>query len=108
MPTLLPEPVVPAMSRCGIARRSSTTGSPWMSLPRASVRSEREPWKRSDSTTSRTAMISPPPGFGTSMPTLALPGSRSTRIDSADNARARSSESPITWLTLIPAAGRNS
>ena len=42
------------------------------------------------------------------MPTLARPGSRSTRIDSADSASARSSESPMTWLTLMPAAGRNS
>ena len=70
-------PVVPAIRRCGIARRSSTTGSPWMSLPSASVRSDGELWNFSDSTTSRSAMISPPPGFGTSMPTLARPGSRS-------------------------------
>ena len=53
-------------------------------------------------------MISPPPGLGTSMPTLARPGSRSTRIDSAESARARSSDRPMTWLTLMPAAGRNS
>ncbi len=91
-----------------MARRSSITGSPWMSLPRASVRSERELWKRSDSMTSRIAMISPPPGLGTSIPTLARPGSRSTRIDSAERASARSSDSPMTWLTLMPAAGRNS
>ena len=108
IPTLLPEPVVPAISRCGIARRSSTTGSPWMSLPRASVSGEGECWNRSDSMTSRMAMISPPPGLGTSMPTLARPGSRSTRIDSAESASARSSERFMTWLTLMPAAGRNS
>ncbi len=53
-------------------------------------------------------MISPPPGLGTSMPTLARPGRRSTRIDSAESASARSSDRPMTWLTLIPAAGRNS
>ena len=58
--------------------------------------------------TSRSEMISPPPGLGTSMPTLARPGSRSMRIDSAESASARSSERPMTWLTLIPAAGRNS
>src|SRR5437867_3833763 len=106
--TLLPDPVVPAISRWGIPRRSSTMGSPWMSLPRASVRRDGDDWKRSDSTTSRREMISPPPGFGTSMPTLERPGSRSMRIDSADSESARSSESPMTWLTLIPAAGRNS
>ena len=42
------------------------------------------------------------------MPTLERPGSRSMRIDSADSESARSSESPMTWLTLMPAAGRNS
>ena len=49
IPTLLPEPVVPAISRCGMPRRSSTTGSPWMSLPSASVRSDGELWNFSDS-----------------------------------------------------------
>ena len=33
-PTDLPEPVVPATSRCGIGARSATTGSPAMFLPR--------------------------------------------------------------------------
>ena len=32
--TLLPEPVAPATSRCGIAARSTTTGSPPVPLPR--------------------------------------------------------------------------
>ena len=36
--TDLPEPVVPAISRCGMRARSTTTGSPLMSLPSASVR----------------------------------------------------------------------
>ena len=34
--TDLPEPVVPAMSRCGMRARSTTTGSPPMVLPRQS------------------------------------------------------------------------
>ena len=34
--TDLPEPVVPAISRCGIRARSTTTGSPPMVLPRQS------------------------------------------------------------------------
>ena len=34
-PTLLPLPVEPAMSRCGIAWRSAMTAFPVVSLPRA-------------------------------------------------------------------------
>jgi hypothetical protein len=37
MPTLLPEPVVPATRQCGILARSATTGLPTMSLPRPMV-----------------------------------------------------------------------
>ena len=36
--TDLPDPVVPATSRWGIFARSTTTGRPLMSLPRARVR----------------------------------------------------------------------
>ena len=35
--TLLPEPVEPAISRCGMASRSATAMRPLMSLPSASV-----------------------------------------------------------------------
>ena len=34
--TDLPEPVVPAINRCGMRARFATTGSPPMSLPSAS------------------------------------------------------------------------
>ena len=37
MPTDLPVPVEPAISRCGIAARSATYGSPWIVLPSAIV-----------------------------------------------------------------------
>ncbi len=37
MPTDLPEPVVPATSRCGMRARSAMTGAPPMSLPSASA-----------------------------------------------------------------------
>ena len=37
MPTDLPEPVVPATSKCGILAKSATTGRPTMSLPKAKV-----------------------------------------------------------------------
>ena len=40
MPTDLPEPVVPATSRCGMRARSATTGWPAMSLPSAMVTTE--------------------------------------------------------------------
>ena len=40
MPTDLPEPVVPATSRCGMRARSATTGWPPMSLPSASASGE--------------------------------------------------------------------
>ena len=36
----LPEPVVPATSRCGMRARSATTGAPPMSLPSASASGE--------------------------------------------------------------------
>ena len=35
MPTDLPEPVVPATSRCGMRARSATMGSPPIDLPSA-------------------------------------------------------------------------
>ena len=37
MATDLPEPVVPATSRCGMRARSAITGSPPMVLPRQSA-----------------------------------------------------------------------
>ena len=46
--------------------------------------------------------------FGTSMPTVDLPGMRSMRIDSAFKARQRSSARPTTRLYLIPGSGLNS
>ena len=38
--TDLPDPVVPATSRCGIRARSTTIGLPEMSLPKPSVTGE--------------------------------------------------------------------
>ena len=43
-PTDLPEPVVPATSRCGIFVMSAITGSPAMSLPSASVNGDFDDW----------------------------------------------------------------
>ncbi len=41
MPTDLPEPVVPATSRCGMRARSATIGAPLMSLPSTSASGDR-------------------------------------------------------------------
>jgi hypothetical protein len=46
--------------------------------------------------------------FGTSMPTVGLPGMRSIRIDSACRPRHRSSVSVVMRLYLMPASGLNS
>ena len=65
-------------------------------------------WENSaDSITSRRAIVSRR-AFGTSIPTVDLPGMRSIKIDSARKARQRSSASPVMRLYLIPASGLNS
>ncbi len=105
--TDLPEPVVPAISRCGILARLATTGSPPMSLPSASgSRMWLSPKSRaariSRSTTfSRCA-------FGSSMPMTERPGTVETRADSADIERAMSSARPMTRLAFSPGAGSSS
>ena len=58
MATLLPEPVEPAISRCGMVFRSAVTMRPLMSLPIASVIFDFEPRNSCDSTTSRSQMVS--------------------------------------------------
>ena len=68
--TLLPLPVAPAISRCGILARSSTTVSPPLPLPRTmgSFALARSLWNSSLSITLR-SVTSAGVGFGTSMPT---------------------------------------
>ena len=58
MATLLPEPVDPAISRCGIPFRSAVTMRPLMSLPSAIVSFDFEPMNSCDSMFSRSQMIS--------------------------------------------------
>ena len=53
IPTLLPEPVVPAISKCGSFLRSVTKGAPTISLPSAIVSSLFAVLKISLSSTSR-------------------------------------------------------
>ena len=107
MNTLLPVPVEPAISRCGICVRSAARMRPIRSLPSGSVSLEGECENSGDSITSRRAMVSRR-ALGTSMPTVDLPGMRSIRIDSARSARQRSSARPVMRLYLMPASGLNS
>ena len=105
--TLLPAPVDPAISRCGIDSRAATLMRPLMSLPRHMVRRECESMNSSDSRIWR-RLITSRRVFGTSMPTVGLPGMRSIRMDSACRPRHRSSVSVVMRLYLTPASGLNS
>src|ERR1035437_1085946 len=96
MATDLPEPVEPAMRM-----------RPLMSLPRAMASLDRVLAKDSDSTTSRSQMVSRS-WLGTWIPTVDLPAMRSMRMDSAAMARQRSSARPVTREYLTPASGWNS
>ena len=105
--TDLPEPVVPAISRWGILARLAITGSPAMSLPRASgnrmLLSPKSRAERISRSTTFSRMA-----FGSSMPMTLRPGTVETRADSADMLRAMSSASPITRLAFNPGAGSSS
>ncbi len=107
MPTDLPEPVVPATSRCGMRARSARIGSPPMSLPsaRASLAGclshASEPSSSDRNTVSRLA-------FGTSMPMTLRPGTVAMRTAVTDMERATSSARPITRAERMPGAGSSS
>jgi len=107
-PTLFPVPVAPAMSRCGILSILVATGWPRRSLPSPRVRRESD-WTNSfEETISRRLTISRC-SLGISMPTTSRPGMGATiRMEMADNARAKSSERPTIFDSLIPGAGRYS
>ena len=105
--TLLPDPVDPAINRCGIDSSAATLIRPLMSLPSATVSGEAELRNSSDSRIWRRLMISRLE-FGTSMPTVGLPGMRSIRIDSACKPRHRSSVSVVMRVYFTPASGLNS
>ena len=106
-PTDLPEPVVPAISRCGIGDRSAITAPPAMSLPSTNgsvcVLSSNavEPSSSDRLTISRVRL-------GSSMPMTLRPATTATRADSADIERAISSDRPTTRLALMPGAGSSS
>src|SRR5262245_45292929 len=107
MPTDLPAPVEPAISRWGIVARSDMYGSPWMVLPSASVSFDVDRRYDSDSSRSRSDICSRL-RLGIWIPTVDLPGIRSIRTDSACMARHRSSARPVIFAYLTPASGLNS
>ncbi|MBA7641621.1 hypothetical protein ES703_49306 [subsurface metagenome] len=106
--TLLPEPVVPAISKCGIEARSETSASPEEALPKNSGISILcgLPPASSIIFFIRTFSFSL---FGTSMPIVCLPGKgATTRTAPTPSARAISFASALIWLTLTPAASSSS
>ena len=103
--TLLPEPVAPAISRCGILARSTACALPATSRPRAKVRVEPDALKSSSSRMRRRATILKSL-FGISMPTALLPGmGASIRSDRAASAIERSSDKASIRLSLMSGAG---
>ena len=103
--TLLPEPVAPAMSRCGILARSTAWALPATSRPSANVSVEPDALKSTSSRIRRRATMLKS-AFGISMPTALLPGiGASMRRERAARAIARSSARPSIRLTLMSGAG---
>ncbi len=106
--TDFPDPVAPAIRRCGIFARSATWQRPAMSFPRARGRSALLARNCGDSMVSRKNTISGE-GLGTSTPTAPRPGMGATmRMDCAFMASARSASSEAMRDTLIPGAGDTS
>ncbi len=105
--TDLPEPVVPATSRCGMRARSAMIGSPPMFLPRHKASLCLLSAKSVEARSSRRYTVSRL-AFGSSMPMAFRPGTTATRAETADIDRAMSSASAITRLDLVPGAGSSS
>ncbi len=108
MATDLPDPVVPAINKCGIRARSATTELPPMSLPKANVNGDARSSYARDLRISPRVTISRI-SFGISKPTKDLPGITSTtRTLTTDNDRAMSLDRFDIWLTFTPGAGSSS
>jgi len=108
MQTDLPDPVAPAISRCGIRAMSQRIGVPWMSRPRAAVSGAFDRTYSGDSRMlrSKTALVSL---LGISMPIADLPGiGASIRTPIAARLRAISSARLTIRLTLTPGPGVSS
>ncbi len=106
--TLLPLPVAPATSKCGIFARSPKTGRPVMSLPSAIDSGGMTPRCGIDCRISEMATIETV-ALGTSIPTADLPGmGASMRTAVAASASAMSSASDEMREILTPRSGFSS
>ena len=105
--TDLPEPVVPAISKCGMRARSTIIGPPPISLPSTSV-SAPVCCSYSFADTSSRSATSSRFAFGSSMPITFLPGTTATRTDTELMERAMSSARLITRDDFVPGAGSSS
>ena len=106
--TLLPDPVAPATSRCGIFVMSVTIGLPEISFPSANGSLDFNALNCSDAIISlrNTSSLN---WFGTSIPSVDLPCSGATMRTLPDfNASARSSDRFTILDSFTPGAGSNS
>ena len=102
----LPEPVVPAMRRCGIRARSVQTAAPEMSLPSHTASGLAVAGRSSKMSPSVTRFGE---RFGSSTPTACLPGiGARMRISVVASAYERSSFSAATFDTFVPGASCSS
>ena len=108
MHTLLPEPVEPAIRRCGIRSRSPIIGAPAISLPMANAIGDLDFWKGSLSIISRNKTVAVFL-FGISMPTADLPGMGASICTAfAASASAMLSARLVILFILMPGPGCNS
>ena len=101
MHTDLPEPVVPAISMCGILAMSPMTGLPVMSLPTAKDRRLFALANAGEPIHSRIKTVLTVL-FGTSMPTATLSGMGAIRTFAAPSDSAMSSASAVMREILMP------
>ena len=105
MQTDLPDPVAPAIRRCGIFAISVTFVLPAISLPTAKLIFDLDSLNSFDSIRSRNATVTFSL-FGTSIPTAAFPGiGASIRMSAAARLSLISSASPTILLTFTPISG---
>ena len=104
-PTDLPEPVVPATSRCGIGARSAMTGSPAMFLP--STSGSEAPWSSNALLTDQFVQVDRSRAWHWAVRcrSRCAPGWSRRAPRSRDMLRAISSASWITRLALMPRRG---
>ena len=108
MQTDLPEPVWPAIIKCGAFAKSIANGSPEISLPSAITILSGLGLNAALSKMSRPKIVCVL-RFGISIPTAPLPGiGVKMRMDVAFKAIARSSCNELNWFTFTPGPGSTS